>query len=259
MYRSVNVATVEAIEEGVATTCSLMTPCPAASHAIELLRANAGVPFGIHLTFVCDLASYRWGPLSAMERVPSLLDRNGRLFGPRETSELMAQARLEELELESRAQIEAALSAKLEPTHLDWHCFRDGGRDDVFEMTVQLAGEYGLAVRASDRRAQDFLKARGLPANDHPLLDSFELEIDGKSARYAEMLRELPPGLSQWAVHPGRADHEAKTLDPDGWRVRRTDYEFLTSGRAREIIVDEGIALLSYRQLQSAWRPTRDA
>jgi predicted glycoside hydrolase/deacetylase ChbG (UPF0249 family) len=259
IYRAANVAIVEAIAEGVATTGSLMVPCPAASHAIELLRANPGVPFGIHLTFICDLAGYGWGPLSPKEAVPSLLDRNGEFFSWDQTGELMAQVRLDELERESRAQIEAVLAAELEPTHVDWHCLRDGGRDDVFELTVALAGEYGLAVRASERSTQERLKARGLPANDHPLLDSFGVEIDGKPARYAEMLHELPPGLSQWAVHPALGDDEAKAVDPDGWRVRQTDYEFLTSRGAREIVAEEQVTLLDYRHLQRVWRQVRDA
>jgi chitin disaccharide deacetylase len=90
------------------------------------------------------------------------------------------------------------------------------------------------------------------------LLDSFALEIDGKSRRYAELLRTLPPGLSHWAVHPAFADDEAKGLDPDGWRVRRTDYEFLLSRQGHELIAQENIVLLDYRRLQQVWRGTQD-
>ena len=257
MYRAVNLGIIEAVTRGMATTCSLMTPCPGASHAIELLRLHPRIPFGIHLTVVCDLPRHRWGPLVSKEKVPSLLDEDGRLFGVHRLDELMAQARLDELELEFRAQIETVLTAKLEPTHLDWHCFRDGGRNDVLELGVALAQEYGLALRASDRDAQQRLKADGLPATDHPLLDSFSLELEGKSTRYAEMLRTLPSGLSQWAVHPALADDEARDLDPGGWRVRQSDYEFLISRQAREIIAEEDIVLLDYHRLQQVWRETR--
>jgi chitin disaccharide deacetylase len=256
MYRGVNLGIVEAITTGVATTCSLMTPCPAASHAIELLRRHPEIPFGVHLTVVCDLPGHRWGPLASKEKVPSLLDGDGELFGLDGRARLMAQARLDELELEFRTQIETVLRAKLEPTHLDWHCFRDGGRDDVFELGVALARDYGLALRAFDRDAQQRLRTRGLPATDHPVLDSFSLELDGKSTRYAQLLRALPPGLSQWAVHPALADDEAKALDPGGWRVRQTDREFLLSRQAHEIIAREGIELLDYVRLQEIWRRT---
>jgi predicted glycoside hydrolase/deacetylase ChbG (UPF0249 family) len=257
MYPAINHGIVEAVTRGVATTCSLMTPCPGASQAIELLHRHPEIPFGIHLTVVCDLAALRWGPLVAKEKVSSLLDEDGELFDVHHLDELMAQARLDELELEFRAQIEMALTAKLEPTHLDWHCYRDGGREDVFELGVALAHEYGLAVRASDRAAQQRLKTEGLPAIDHPLLDSFSLDVDGKSARYAEMLRALPAGLTQWAVHPMLADDEAKGIDPDGWRVRHSDYEFLVSAEAREIAAQENIVLMDYLPVQQRWRGSR--
>jgi predicted glycoside hydrolase/deacetylase ChbG (UPF0249 family) len=254
MYPAINRGIVEAVTRGMATTCSLMTPCPGASQAIELLRRHPEMPFGIHLTVVCDLPALRWGPLVSKEKVPSLLNDEGELFNVHRLDELMAQARLDELELEFRAQIEMALAANLEPTHLDWHCYRDGGRDDVFELGVALAHEYGLALRASDRAAQQRLKKDGLPANDHPLLDSFSLDLDGKSARYAEMLRALPPGLTQWAVHPALADDEAKAVDPDGWRVRHSDYEFFVSAEAHEVAVQENVVLMDYIPVQQLWR-----
>lgn len=257
MYRAVNLGIVEAVTMGVASTCSLMPPCPGASHAIELLRQHPQIPFGVHLTVVCDLPGHPWGPLARREDVPSLLDATGELFGLDGRDQLMAQARLDELELEFRTQIDTVLAADLEPTHLDWHCFLDGGREDVFELGVALAREYGLALRASEHDAQHRLRTSGLPANDYPLLDSFSLELDRKSARYAELLRALPAGLSQWAVHPARVDDEAHTLDPGGWRVRQSDLEFLLSPETHEIIAQEGITLLDYTRLQELWRDGR--
>lgn len=251
MYEGVNLGIVEAITSGVATTCSLMPPCPAFAHAVELLRRHPQIPFGVHLTIVCDLPGHPWGPLAPKEKVRSLLDEDGELFGLDGRDALMAQARLDELELEFRTQIESVLRADLEPTHLDYHCFGDGGREDVFELGVALAHEYGLAVRAANREAQQRLRARGLPASDHPLLDSFTLALDGKPARYAALLRELPPGLNQWAVHPATADG---ATDPGGWRVRHSDLEFLLSREARELIAHEEIVLLDFVRLQELWR-----
>jgi chitin disaccharide deacetylase len=254
MYRGVNFAVIEAIAVGVATTCSLMVPCPAAPHAIELLRRHPEIPFGIHLTLISDLPGLRWSPLVPKERIRSLLDPDGELFGWEQMNDLMAHARLEELELEFRAQIEAVLAEDLEPTHIDWHCYGDGGRSDVFELGMDLALEYGLALRAFDREAQQRLKGRGLPAVEHPVLDSFDLETDGKSESFAQLLRELPAGLSQWAVHPALPNEESNAVDPEGWRVRGADYEFLTSALAREVLAEEAVTLLDYRRLQDVWR-----
>jgi predicted glycoside hydrolase/deacetylase ChbG (UPF0249 family) len=253
MYHAINAAVIASIEEGIASSCSLMVPCPWARHAMHLLAERPEIPFGIHLTLFCDTVHYRWGPLTAREGVPSLLDQAGEFFTPAQVPELLAHARLEEVEREFRAQIDTVVDAGLAPTHLDWHCLADGGREDILEMTVALADEYGLAVRICHEPGRERFRRRGLPVDDHELMDSFDLDLDGKPARYAELLRHLPPGLSEWAVHPGLGNDESQAIDPGGWRVRRTDYEFLTSPEAREILQYEGITVIDYRPLQQAW------
>ncbi|GAA0894948.1 hypothetical protein GCM10009574_065780 [Streptomyces asiaticus] len=254
MHESVNVAVIDAIEEGIASSCSLMVPCPGASQALRMLRARPGIPFGIHLTLVRDADHVRWGPLSARGTVASLLDERGELFTAGRREELLARARPEEVEREFRAQIEAVADAGLTPTHLDWHCLADGGHEDVFEVTVALAGEYGLAVRVWLDGGRRTARGRGLPVTDHDFLDSFALDTDGKAARYAELLRALPPGLSEWAVHPGLDDARSRAAEPGGgWRVRHGDHAFLTSARARELLAEEGIVVIDYRPLQRIW------
>jgi hypothetical protein len=70
----------------------------------------------------------------------------------------------------------------------------------------------------------------------------------------SEMLRELPAGLTEWAVHPSVGDAESRAIDPDGRRVRRTDFDVLLSPQAREIIRREGITLIGYEPLQEVWQ-----
>jgi len=185
--------------------------------------------------------------------VPSLLNRAGLLWGADRVPELLARARLEGVELEFRRQIDVVAEAGLTPTHLDWHCLADGGRDDIFDLTLALADEYGLAVRAWLDHGRQRLRERGLPVVDHDFLDSFRLDLDGKAARYAALLRGLPAGLSEWAVHPGLGDCQARAIDP-GWRVRHTDYEFLVSAQARQVVREEQIVITDYRQAQRTIR-----
>ncbi len=61
MYDAINAAVIDSIETGIASSCSLMVPCPSARPTMHLLRRRPGIPFGIHLTLVCDTARYRWG------------------------------------------------------------------------------------------------------------------------------------------------------------------------------------------------------
>jgi predicted glycoside hydrolase/deacetylase ChbG (UPF0249 family) len=253
MYPSINEGVVRAFQAGIVQSTSLMVPCPGAAQAIQLLRDNPAIRFGVHLSVIRDIEHYRWGPVAPKERVPSLLDEGGSFYSTGRMSDMLGRAKLAELEVEFRAQIERVLEARLAPTHLDWHCLGDGGRADIFDLTLGLAREYGLALRVGSRPNADRLRRQGLPAADHDILDSFTLSLDDKPARYTRMLRELPAGLTEWAVHPSLGDPESRALNPNGWRVRRTDFDFLVSPQAREVIQEEGIVLLGYAPLQRIW------
>jgi chitin disaccharide deacetylase len=261
MSHAVNAAILRALTEGVARSTTVMAPCPWARHAMRLLREHPDIACGVHLTIISEFADYRWGPLSPRDRVPSLLDESGFFYSNDRQAELMARARLDEVEVEFRAQIEAMLAAGLKPTHLDWHCLYDGGRPDIFDLTVGLAREYGLALRVFDASRIRPLQAQGLPTNDHLMVDSTRLATADKTARFVHMLRELPAGLSEWAVHPGLGTAEARAID-GWWAKRAADLRFLVSPEARETVAAEGIVLLNYRALQAVWnrdRPSRQA
>ena len=254
MSHAANAAILRAMREGVVRSTSLMTPCPWAPHAMRLLRENPALPFGVHLTLVCEGLDYRWGPLASKNTVSSLVDETGYFYSYERIPELLERARLDEVEIEFRAQIETVLAANLKPTHLDWHCLRNGGRDDIFELSLGLAKAYGLALRAYDPPYIDQLQSQGFPTDDHVLLDSYRLDTTDKPAQYARLLRELPAGLSEWAVHPGLDHAELQAIEPESWQVRFTDFEFVTSPEARAIIQQEGIILLSYQPLQAVWQ-----
>ncbi len=254
MCHAINAGIAGAFAHGLVRSATLMTPCPWALHAMHLLAQNPSIAFGVHLTIVGDAGDYQWGPLSPAYTVPSLIDAHGNFHSQQHIPELMAQAKLTEVETEFRAQIERGCAAGLKPTHLDWHCLLDGGRPDIFDLTLGLAKEYGLALRVMQRHLIERTQALGLPTSDHNTLDSFRLDLAGKSERYAQMLRELPAGLSEWAVHPGLDCAELQTVDPGGNRVRQTDFDFFVSREAQEIVKREGIILLDYRALQTLWR-----
>jgi predicted glycoside hydrolase/deacetylase ChbG (UPF0249 family) len=254
MCHATNAAIFRTLTEGVARSTTLMVPCPWALHAMHWLQTNPDVAFGIHLTAICDGADYRWGPLTARDRVPSLIDETGYFYRFERMAEFLAQVNLDELEVEFRAQIEAVLAAGLKPTHLDWHALRIGGRPDIADVMLGLAKEYGLALRVMGRPVIEKVQSQGLPTNDYDFLDSSTVDILDKPARYAQLLRELPMGLSEWAVHPGIDSAELLTIEPEGNHFRQTDFDFLMSAEAREIIRREGITLLNYGPLQAAWQ-----
>ena len=258
MCHAVNKAILGALSGGIVRSASLMVPCPWALQAMRFLADHPDIPFGVHLTAISEWADYRWGPVTAREKVPSLLDKGSPgqaryFYNFEQMPEFLAQVRLDELEVEFRAQIEVVLAAGLRPTHLDWHCLRIGGRDDIFELMLGLAGEYGLALRVTGRSWIKKLQSQGLPTNDYDFLDSYSLDPVEKASRYAGMLRELPAGLSEWAVHPAIDNPEFRALEPGGGPNRQADCDFFTSQQAQDIIREEGIILLDYRALQVVW------
>jgi hypothetical protein len=256
MCHAVNEAVFRAFENDLLRSTTLMVPCPWALHAMHFLADHPEIPFGVHLTAISDWVDYRWGPVTPREKVPSLINQVGYFYNFEHMPEFLAQVNFDELETEWRAQIEAVLSAGLQPSHLDWHSLRIGGRDDIFDLMLKLAREYGLALRVAGTSCIEKVQSQGLPTNDHDFLDSYGLDPLDKSARYGRMLRELPAGLSEWAVHPALDSPELLAIEPDGNHIRQTDFDFLVSREAKEIVEEEGIILLDYRAVQAIWKGT---
>jgi hypothetical protein len=109
---------------------------------------------------------------------------------------------------------------------MDWHALRSSGRDDIFDLMLKLAREYGLALRVFRQSWIEKVQSQELPSNDYDLLDSYLLDPATKSARFALLLRKLPEGLSEWAVHRFDIARGAENCE------RRGHYSFGLSGVA---------------------------
>ncbi len=253
MCHSVNVAIIQALKQGVLCSTTLMLPCPWALHALNFLAKNPERAFGVHLTVIADWPDYRWRPLSPLEKVPSLITNKGYFPTFEQMPRFLSQVDLPQLELEFRTQIEGVLDEGLKPTHLDWHSLRIAGRDAIFDLLFKLARDYGLALRVAGQAWIEKVQALGLPCNDYDFLDSYHYDPATKANTYAQLLRNLPEGLTEWAVHPGLDSPELLAIEPNGNHIRQSDYDFLVSQEAKEIVREEGIILLDYGALQKVW------
>jgi predicted glycoside hydrolase/deacetylase ChbG (UPF0249 family) len=254
MCHAVNEAIIGTLRAGVVRSTTLMTPCPWALHAMHYLAEHPEVSFGVHLTAISEWPEYRWGPVTSKNQVPSLVDSAGYFYRFERMQELLAQIDLAQLEREFRAQIEVVLAAGLKPDHLDWHALRIGGRPDIQDLLVGLAKEYGLALRVMGRGVIDKIQGLGLPTIDNDFLDSYLLDPAQKPALYTRLLHELPPGLSEWAVHPALNCSELRAIEPGDQSIRQADFDFFTSPQAKATIQAEGITLIDYRALQPFWK-----
>src|SRR5438309_12009523 len=76
MAHSVNRATFEALEKGWITSSSILVPCPWFPEVARFAREHPDADLGIHLALNSEWHDFRWRPVSPVDAVSSLLDKD---------------------------------------------------------------------------------------------------------------------------------------------------------------------------------------
>lgn len=138
-----NEGAINSIEKGVATSTSIMMPCPWAAgftkYAIE-----KGYDAGLHLTLTSEWDNYRWGPLAGKSEVPGLVDSEWCLYP--EPEDVIKHASADEVDKEIRAQLKRAELLGLHPTHLDSHMGTLFANPAYLERYIKLGVEKRIPV-----------------------------------------------------------------------------------------------------------------
>src|SRR5271154_5184009 len=79
MNPSVNRAIFEALEKGWITSASILVPCPWFPEVAKWAKEHPNADVGIHQALNSEWTSFRWGPGSSKDKVPSLMDPDGYL------------------------------------------------------------------------------------------------------------------------------------------------------------------------------------
>ena len=116
MSHGANMAFVELSKLGTCSSGSVMVPCPWFPEAAAIAQADPSLDVGVHLTLTSEQTPYRWRPLTAPPRSAGMTDEQG-YFWPDVPRARRADPVAVEAEL--RAQIDTALAAGIDPTHLD--------------------------------------------------------------------------------------------------------------------------------------------
>jgi chitin disaccharide deacetylase len=180
-----NLATRRAMTEGVATSATLMVPCPWAREAAEMFR---GLPVGVHLTLTSEYRGYRWRGLT---RGASLHDDEGFLWPTTEAA--LARLDAAEARAECRAQVEAALAWGVDVTHLDAHMNVMQARSDLYEVYLELAEAFRIPCGCSrKRRRRGRASARGSVPRLASCCSTIVSSIHGHGRRPTSSSRRSP-------------------------------------------------------------------
>jgi hypothetical protein len=244
-----NIGVYESLREGLATSSSLMVPCPWARDAAARYR---GEDVGVHLTLNAELDHYRWGPIT---HAPSLLDGDGGF--PRTLEDIWDHADLDEVRRELRAQVERAILWGFDVSHLDSHMGTVQLRPEFFDVYLDLAVEFRLPIRLSGASTERLIgfpfrqlaAEEGIVFPDHLLLVAGGV---GSRRTIERAVMDLRPGVTEILVHPAIDTPELRASTPD-WANRVDDHDLVTRDRALRSMLDRaGVVLIGYRELRDA-------
>ncbi len=250
MSHAANVGVYQALREGVATSASLMVPCPWGREAASRYR---GEDVGVHLTLNAEHDLYRWGPIT---HAPSLLDGDGGF--PRTLLDVWDHADIDEVRRECRAQLERAIYWGFDVSHLDSHLAALELRPEFFDVYLELAVEFRLPMRlgdASTERTVGF-PFRMLAEEEGVVFPDHYVRVSHVGARRVieRALSELRPGVTEVSVHPAADTGELRSLTPD-WGAHVDDLDVVTSpGALGALAAKAGVKLIGHRPLRELQR-----
>jgi predicted glycoside hydrolase/deacetylase ChbG (UPF0249 family) len=267
MTHGANTAFVELSRLGTCTSGSVMVPCPWFPEAAKIARENPDLDLGIHLTLTSEQKPYRWRPLTAPPKSAGLTDEAG-YFWPDVPSARKADPVAVEAEL--RRQIEVALGAGIDATHMDAHMgtvqmpefvgiFRKLGTE--YRLPVLLVKDLARYNPVSyagpvDTRRYDAEVAEARKAG----AAIFEIVHETPWARktdaataYRAIFAEIGPGLTFLSMHfnqPG----DFEMIAPDSAHIRTEEYALFRTPKIGEWVKEFGIELIGMRGLRDEMR-----
>lgn len=252
--------------DGSATCGSIMVPCPGFDEIAATARARPELDLGVHLTLNAEYDSYRWGPVS--KDVPGLVSPDGGMW--RTTEEVVAHASADEVESEARAQIERALDAGIDVTHVDSHM------GTIFNLKFvsvyfRVARDYRLPAFIPRIRSE-LLAENKLPPNlekyveiigeaetcGFPIFDQFDqdslhFEPGSGLEHNSRRLQKLAGGLSYLITHCAQGGPELEGITAD-WRQRDEEHRIYSDGSIQRVLEAGDLHTIGMRPLRELLR-----
>jgi chitin disaccharide deacetylase len=274
----INRAIVEAHTRGIVTSSTLMANGRAFEDAVSTAATVTNLSVGCHVVLIDG------EPVLDAQRLPSLTvaHPSGHRFrdGIKSFAARALTGRLNavEIEAEAEAQIRKLQSAGVSVSHVDTHkhthlfpavlrpllraaracgvqAIRNpfGPRKPLKSATLltrpSLWTRYAEVriLRTLAARFRDTANREGLVTPDGTLGVVVTGALDEKLFR--AIAAAIPEGTWEFVCHPGYNDDDLKSAKTRLRQSRETELRVLTMPEARQLLLDQGIVLISYREL----------
>lgn len=269
MSHAANVASFECLDFGIAKCGSALTVSGWLMELANKCKENKNYDVGVHLTFTSEYSTYRWRPLSTIERESGLFDSEGYLW--KASQDATNNVKPKAAKLEMQAQIDIALENGIDVSHIDSHMgtvffpkFLQSYLDlskkykiPAFLPRVSKAQLMVLGRRNLETFAKKLMKSlekENFPLVDHLRAAPLEVQED-KIKFYSELFSSLKPGLTHLLIHPAKLSSELKALKHTHVE-RNQDYEAFTSQELKEHVESLDLHLIGYRDIRKFIRET---
>jgi len=244
-------AYADLVDFGLLSSAATMVPCSWFPATAAFCRAHPQVDMGVHLTLTSEWEGYRWSPISTGNPESGLMDHEGYFL--RRAPELHEEAKKTAVYIELKAQIERAIAAGINITHIDTHMLAI--YPAYIDIYLRLADEFGVPAFALQPDAEQQLGRRltAGEAEKRPLLNAWSAmsytEHENRFEQACHYLENFPVGISYFLLHPSKDTPELRAIASD-WRTRVADYELFISERFRRYVQESGIQIIGWRHLQ---------
>jgi predicted glycoside hydrolase/deacetylase ChbG (UPF0249 family) len=267
-------ASVQAFKDlwnfGTITSGAVMVPCPWFPSVAQMCRDNPEIDMGVHATLNAEWDAYRWGPLSTRDPASGLLDADGYFHQWHQA--VYDNAKADVVEAEVNAQIERALAAGINVTHVDSHMgtimsplfiqsyIQAAASRQLPSMLPRLdaKGVDIMGLSENERKAYEPIMRMLLQGGILMLEGILSMPLDepnpDKQMEIAkDLLGNLPMGITHFILHPSIDTAELRSIAPD-WESRIANYNTFMSDELKKFIESEDIKLIGYRQIRNAMR-----
>ena len=265
LARSVNKASFEALSKEFVNSASVMMPSPFAEEVAAYYLEHPQIDLGLHLTFTAEWTDYKWPGVAPANKIETLLDDEGFLHQKKVT--VIKEGINAEIKTELQAQIDYARALGISPTHMDSHegtLFFDPA---FFRTYIEVGHQNQIPVFVPKLLAPHFDEHFPLPPQvvlvDQMFMALKGTELDAMESYYAEVLSSIKPGLNQLLVHLAFDEEEMKAITKDreayGTKWRAKDYQVVSSRKFQDLLKQNEIKLIQWRDIQAILYPEANA